>query len=350
MRYAQITPGQVTVESGPPGPLPPGEARVRVLACGVCGTDLEALRGMVLPRGVDYPLRPGHEVVGVVSELGEAPDGHEGTASGVSVGETVVLHPLAPCENCPVCHRGEEQLCPQIRALGFHTAGGLAEEVIWPTRRMVGVPGLPPEQAALLADAVATAYHALQYTHLPADGALCVLGAGGLGSQVLRLVRVLYPDARVAAVVRSDVSAERVRSLGAAPVRGLEDAVGSVRAEIGRPDAVVDFTGDETAAAVGLHVLRPGGRLVLGSVVDKPIDLGISVTGVTAREITVHGAYVSSMNELRTVTDLATSGALDLSTAVSHTMSLEQAPDALRLVEEHPPGLQRLVIQPEGNA
>ncbi len=344
MRYVQITPGQVSLHSGPSSPLGDGDGRVRVLACGVCGTDLEALRGMVLPRGVDYPLRPGHEVVGVLTETNGGP----GDAA-LTEGQTVVLHPLAPCGECAACGRGEEQLCSRVRALGFHDAGGLAEEVVWPLSRMVPVAGIVPEQAALLADAVATAYHALQYAALPDHGALCVLGAGGLGGQVLRLARVLYPDVRVAAVVRSEVSAERVRSLGAAPVRGLEHAVREVRAAIGRPDAVIDFTGDETAAAAGLHVLRPGGRLVLGSVVDKPIDLGISVTGVTAREITVHGAYVSTMAELRRVTDLATSGDLDLSEAVSHVLPLDQAPEALRLVEEHPAGLQRLVLRPESS-
>ncbi|MGH3447506.1 MAG: hypothetical protein ACRDP4_07770, partial [Nocardioidaceae bacterium] len=59
-------------------------------------------------------------------------------------------------------------------------------------------------------------------------------------------------------------------------------------------------------------------------------------------------AYVSTMDELRTVTGLACSGALDLSDAVSHTLPLEDAAEALRLVEEHPPGLQRLIIRPEG--
>lgn len=350
MRYVEITPGQVTLREGPPAALQPGDARVRVLACGVCGTDLEALRGMVLPRGVDYPLRPGHEIAGVVTELGPALDGTDPpTAQSPTVGETVVLHPLAPCRNCEACRRGEEQLCSNVRALGFHAAGGLAEEVVWPTARMVPVRGLPPEQAALLADAVATAFHALTYAEVPTGGVLCVLGAGGLGGQVIRLARVLHPDVTVVAVVRSQATADRVADLGGVAIRGLEGALRGVRDAVGRPDAVIDFTGDETAAGVGLRLLRPGGRLVLGSVVDKPIDLGISVTGITSREIEVRGAYVSTMDELRAVTDLACSGRLDLSDAVSHVLPLERAPEALEIVEAHPPGLQRLVLTPGGN-
>jgi 2-desacetyl-2-hydroxyethyl bacteriochlorophyllide A dehydrogenase len=343
VRYAEISPGRVRLRTGASAPLEVGSARVSVLGCGVCGTDLHALRGMVLPRGVDYPLRPGHEVVGTVTELA-------GDTDGPSVGETVVLHPLAPCGDCAACARGEEQLCARGRALGFHDPGGLADEVVWPAARMVEVGGLPPEQAALLADAVATAYHALRCTDLPPGGSLCVLGAGGLGGQVLRLVRVLDPQARVAAVVRRESTAELVEALGGIAVRGLDDAVGGVREAIGPADAVVDFTGDETAAATGLRMLRAGGSLVVGSVVDKPIQLGTSVTGLTAREMRVRGAYVSTMDELRTVTSLARAGKLDLSGAVSHVLALEQTAEALRLLEERPSGLQRIVVRPEGDS
>lgn len=344
MRYVQVTPGQVQLRTGPPAPLRAGWARVSVLACGVCGTDLHAMRGMVLPRGVDYPLRPGHEVAGTVTEIAAHDDG-----SPPAVGETVVLHPLAPCGDCAACARGEEQICARVRALGFQQPGGLADEVVWPTSRMVAVEALPPEQAALLADAVATAYHGLRCADLPAGGSLCVLGAGGLGGQVLRLVRVLDPKARVAAVVRRASTAEWVESLGGTAVRGLDGAVDKVRAAIGPPDAVVDFTGDETATAVGLRMLRPGGTLVVGSVVDKPIELGTSVTGISAREIRLRGAYVSTLDELRTVVSLAAAGRLDLSDAVTHVLPLEGTAEALRLLEERPPGLQRIVVRPQGD-
>lgn len=346
MRYVQVSPGDVSLRTSSPPTLPPGAARVTVLACGVCGTDVHAMCGMVLPRGVDYPVRPGHEVAGVVTELADDVD----PWTGPSIGETVVLHPLAPCGRCPACARGEEQCCADIRALGFHEPGGLAEQVVWPAARMVCADGLPAAQAALLADAAATAYHALQYAEVPPGGALCVLGAGGLGGQVLRLARALDPEVRLAAVVRSSASAERVIGLGAAAVRGLENAVTDVRAAICRPDAVIDFTGEPAAPAVGVRLLRPGGRLVLGSVVDEPIALGTTGTGITAREICVRGAYVSTLDELRTVTAMAQSGAIDLSGAVSHVLPLDQARAALSLVQDHPPGLQRLVLCPEGAA
>jgi propanol-preferring alcohol dehydrogenase len=211
MRYVQLAPGEVVLAEGPPPELAPGDARVRVLACGVCGTDVHALRGMVLPKGARYPIRPGHEVAGIVEEV------NNGTA-GVSVGDLVALHPIAPCGRCDDCLAGDDKRCERGRALGFHVPGGMAEEVVWPADRMIGVSGLGAAEAALLPDAVATAYRALMAARLPTGGSLCVIGPGGVGTHVLALARALDPDARLAAVVRSKAAAARVEALR----RGLQ--------------------------------------------------------------------------------------------------------------------------------
>ena len=138
--------------------LPAGWARVQVSACGLCGTDLHVVEGMTLQPGVEYPLRPGHEVAGTVREINA--NGLGPLPEDVHVGAPVVLHPLAPCGECAHCATGVENLCSAALTLGFHVAGGMADEVIWPATRLVGVEGIPMEQAALLPDAVATAYRA----------------------------------------------------------------------------------------------------------------------------------------------------------------------------------------------
>ena len=71
IRFVEVEPGAVRVQQRPPDDLRPGTARVRVLACGVCGTDVHMLHGMALPSGVTYPVRPGHEVCGVVADVAD---------------------------------------------------------------------------------------------------------------------------------------------------------------------------------------------------------------------------------------------------------------------------------------
>src|SRR5215218_2355509 len=121
MRYVEVSPGAVDVREGPSLPLESGLARVRVSACGICGTDVHLARGMRLPRGVSYPVRPGHEVAGEVLEVGPG-------AHGLTPGVEVVLHVLDPCGHCRECLAGHEQQCRDARVLGLHSFGGMADE------------------------------------------------------------------------------------------------------------------------------------------------------------------------------------------------------------------------------
>jgi 2-desacetyl-2-hydroxyethyl bacteriochlorophyllide A dehydrogenase len=336
LRYVEMDPGAAALREGPEPETPPGWARVRSLACGVCATDLHLLRGMVLPRGATYPVRPGHEVAGIVEEVNSG-DG------AIRRGDLVVLHPLAPCGHCPGCLRGEDQRCDEVRALGFHDPGGFAEYVVWPVSRMLPANGLEADAAALLADAAATAHNALRLAKLPRGGALCVLGAGGLGMGVLGVARALDPDARLAAVVRSEASADRVHALGVEVHQGMEGAARFLRHSMGRMDAVVDFSGSPEAPAVGVALLRRGGRLVLGSVVDSMLTLELS-SAFMAHELQIVGAYASGMDDLEAVIELASDGRLDAGSWVSHRLPLAEFQEAFELAESRPPGTVRVVV------
>jgi propanol-preferring alcohol dehydrogenase len=336
VRYIEIDAGAARLRNGPEPETPPGFARVRVLACGVCGTDLHLLRGMVLPRGASYPVRPGHEVAGIVEHV-------NGDGARVAEGDLAILHPLAPCGECPACRRGEDQRCIALRTLGVHDPGGFAEFVVWPASRMLPANGLDPAAAALLADAAATAHNAVKLAGIPPAGALCVFGAGGLGTAALAIARTLDPERRLAAVVRSDASAERLSALGIEVHRGLEGAARALRRSVGRMDAVIDFSNQADAPAEGLGLLRRGGRLVIGSIVDSELRLGAS-SAFMAHELQVVGAYVSSLADLAAVIGLERDGRLDASAWVSHRRPLEEFDEAVGLAERRPPGTVRVVI------
>jgi 2-desacetyl-2-hydroxyethyl bacteriochlorophyllide A dehydrogenase len=343
VRYVEMNLGAAVLREGPEPQTPPGYARVKVLACGVCATDLHLLRGMVLPRGATYPVRPGHEVAGIVEQV---------NADGVHVGEgdLVILHPLAPCGGCAACQRGEDERCETVRALGMHDPGGFAEWVVWPVSRMLPANGLSPAAAALLADAAATAHNALRLARVPPGGSLCVLGAGGLGTGALAVARALDPTVRLAAVVRSEASAERLEAIGIdVHCGGLEGAARDLRRKLGRMDAVIDFSGQAEAPAEGVAMLARGGRLVLGSVVDTPLTLGTS-SAFMARELQVLGAYVSTLQDLAAVIELAHHRRLEAEEWVSHRRSLADFNDAVAIAASRPPGTVRVVVECDGAA
>lgn len=343
MRFVEVEPGEVRLRSESRATLGQDSVRVQVEACGICATDLHLLHGMVMPPGAGYPVRPGHEVAGRIIEMGADVD-------GLTVGEAVALHPLLPCGACGPCNEGEEQRCDNARILGIHEPGGMADEVLWPARRVVPVGDLPLEQAALLPDAVSTAWHALRRADVPPGGTLVVIGAGGVGTHVLQLARAADPDVVVAAVVRSEASAQRLSELGLnAVVQGLDGSARQLRSAIPLADAVIDFSGAIGAPAEGVRALRRGGTLVLGSVVDEPLDLRTTTTAVVTRETRIIGSYSSTIDDLRVVTDLAQRGRLDLQGSASMQLPLSDAAQAFERLDERPAGLVRIVLRADAS-
>ena len=338
-RFVEMRPGSVVLRREASRLLPSGWGRVRVAACGVCGTDLHLFRGMDLPRGATYPVRPGHEVAGVLVEA---------SGEGPTVETEVVLHPLLPCAECPACRAGAENLCRSAAILGIEQPGGLADEVLWPLARMVAAPGVAAEQAAVLADAVASAQHALEVADVPAGGALTVIGAGGVGTQILQLARLHDPSVRLSAVVRSEGTARRLEELGLG-IATVAAGAGAARRllEIAGPqDAVVEFGAATEAANEGPAMLARGRRLVFGSIDEMPVALATTISSLVTRELQVRGAYSSTLADLATVAGLAASGRLDLSGSVSHRVPLERAAEAMDLLERRPPGMARVVVVP----
>lgn len=338
-RYVRVSPGSVelVVEPGSETSKPGrGEAVVDVLACGICGTDLHLWHGMRLPGGAAYPVRPGHEVAGIVRSLGD--DAH-----GVSIGDLVVLHPVAPCGGCELCRSGNEQLCPRGQVLGIHRPGGLADVVTWPANRMVVANGLPPTRAAVLADSVATAYRAVRQAEFPAGGRACVIGAGGVGTQVLKLLRAADATARLVGIVGRASSAQRLVSAGYDAEVADDTVHRRLRERFGSFDVVFDFSGQSTMPRLGIRVLAPRGVLVLGSVLDGPLALGDAVA-IQTRELAVRGVYASSLDDLRSVIDLARAGHLDMRGSVSHIRSLDDSVAAFAELDSRPDGLTRMVL------
>ena len=152
---------------------------------------------------------------------------------------------------------------------------------------------------------------------------------------------------RLVAVVRSEASGERVRALGVDVVVGLDGAAKTVRALAGEVDVALDFSGAPAAPAVGIRMLRAWGRLVLGSVVDEPVELGTTTTSLVMRELGVVGAYNATLEDLRAVARLATDGRLDLSGSVSTVMPLDDAAEALAMVERRPPAWSAWCSNPD---
>ncbi len=335
-RYTYFSQGKVTLGSEVPSPLHPGWCRLKVIGCGICGTDLHLLNDSRMHP--DVRVRPGHEVS---AEIVEDPSGI------FSTGDLVLLHPVIPCGQCTFCHEGRENLCRQQKVLGIQESGGLADYVQWPASRLIHIPQeLDPLFACLVPDAVATAYHALQKLELTSTRSLCVIGAGGVGTNVLQLAQLLRPELRTCGIVRTTATVARLRDSGIAAVTSGPSVDVEVKKIIGDVDAVIDFSGTPEALALASRMVRRGGVIVSGAIGEHPADLRISLTTLCNREISLKGTYASTLQSMKDAASLIAQHSHFLALLTTHRFRLEDIDAAFTTLYSRPPGLGRIVVEP----
>jgi alcohol dehydrogenase, propanol-preferring len=245
-------PGAPLVERERPVPEPgPDDVLVRVLACGVCRTDLHVADGELPPLG--HPVVPGHEIVGEVVRTGAS-------VSGLQPGDRVGVPWLGwTCGACEPCRSGRENLCPAARFTGYHRDGGFAELAVADARYAFRLPpGADPVSTAPLLCAGLIGYRAWRMAG-PAKR-LGLYGFGAAGHLVAQLARSAGQE--VFAFVRpGDAEAERfARELGAAWA-GPSDALPPAPL-----DAAILFAPVGSLVPAALRAVGPGGTVVCGGI------------------------------------------------------------------------------------
>jgi S-(hydroxymethyl)glutathione dehydrogenase/alcohol dehydrogenase len=319
----------------------PGEIRVRILAAGVCHSDLSMVNGTLAPP---YPLVLGHEAAGVVTEAGAG-------VSRVEVGDRVVLNWSPPCRECWFCRRGEPWLCEPAGNRGpavprgttaagepLHVTlglGALAEEVVVGENAAVPVPTeLPPEQAALLGCAVLTGVGAVRNTARVAAGdAVLVIGLGGVGLSVLLGARQAGADPIVAVDV-SDAKRELALSAGATDYLVAGDTLAKqVRGLTGGRgvDHAFECVGRSGTIGVAWRAARRGGQVTVVGMGAHDDLVRLSALDVFHSARVLRSSVYGASDPDRDVPLLARAvlaGELELAPLVTHRAALEGAPAA----------------------
>jgi acryloyl-coenzyme A reductase len=325
----------VNVTTPKPGPH---QALIQVTACGFCHHDLSVMSG-VLRRGVGSGVILGHEISGVVVEIGSG-------VSGVRQGDRVVSILTDACGHCDRCVNGREHRCREGQGIGHGRDGGFAEYVALAEYSLVKVPeGVDPVGAALLACPMGVALQAVQETAQVAPGeTVVVTGAGGgLGSHAVQLAAAL--GARVLAVSSSPEKENALLELGAAEVLGdsgldFAELVMAMTGDEGA-DVVIDTVGSAVFPST-LRSLAQFGRLVLlGEILGRSVSL--NPAEVIFRDAKILGASGVSRAFVEEAARMMLEG--KLRPVVDLELPLEQAADAYNLVSERKP-TGRIVLLP----
>lgn len=234
-----------------------GQVRLRVLACGVCHTDLHTVEGEIHPPSL--PITPGHQVVGVVDALGP------GTGKRVRLGERVGVPWLHyACGECEFCQRGLENLCPNAQFTGFHVDGGYAGYMLAVEKYVLPLPGqLSDDQIAPLLCAGIVGYRSLRLSDVQPGERLGLVGFGASAHLVIQVAR--YWGCEVYAFTRAPEHRRHAEELGAAWTGGVED-------NPPKPlDRAIIFAPSGKLVPLILEKLRPGGTLAINAIHTSPI-------------------------------------------------------------------------------
>jgi D-arabinitol dehydrogenase (NADP+) len=329
-------PGEFAIAEIPIPRPGPAQILVKVTLGGVCGTDSHLDRGEFDPV---YPLTPGHEIVGIVAELGQGVDGWE-------VGQQVVVDNASPCGHCVECGRGEPLFCRNFSSLGVNGPGAFAEYVVTSADKVFYAGDLDAE-TAVLAEPLACAVHGMDVLQLKPGANVLMFGSGTTGLLLAQLL--LHGGAsRVTVAGPTEFKLDLVASFGIDRVVRIarDDPEGALRQcrelEPDGYDVAIDATGAVALDDGLLGLVRPGGTVFIYGMCNEDDRVSWSPYEIFRRQLTIKGSF-AQVNCFERSLAFLRSGRIQTAGIVTHRFSVDSYESALNALRFDPTCLKAVV-------
>ncbi|PJZ68855.1 alcohol dehydrogenase [Leptospira perolatii] len=321
--------------------LTAGQVRIKVKACGICGSDVHLVLHGTL-KCTHYPQIPGHEASGIVDEVGE-------NVTKFKKGDRVVIGAGTSCGKCVHCLSGRENLCKEIGVFGFDRPGSFAEFNVMEERYLYGLPdSIPFEQGAILADAVSTPYNAVKFRGaIQEEDTVAIFGCGGLGIHGVGIARALTKG-KVIALDVDRGALENALAYGADEVINLREVKNpgkALKESVQGVDLLVDFSGRMSNIEESLRAMNRGGRMVMVGIGRDPLKFAIPFS-IIEKQISIIGSYGSDRRAIPELVDLCVQGKLNLTKSISDIRPLDRINESLKDLEDRKGNPIRFIISP----
>lgn len=281
MESLQITaPGEVKLITSAPVPLREQQVRVSIERVGLCATDVHIFEGH-FPKA-EFPLVPGHEMCGRVSEIGPG-------VTGLTTGDLVAIDPAHPCGECDMCLRARPNLCRNRLAHGINQAGGMAQEVVTHAFSCHAFTKPVSVDKAVLTEPLACVVHGLSRVGPLTGRRVFIIGAGTIGLLAAEVARASSAESISIAEInpqRRELAIKHGFDVVSESLDQLKDS--------GRTwDVVIDATGVAYVINLGLQLLDRGGTYLQVGVADPEATITISPYQIFALELTIVGSLTT---------------------------------------------------------
>lgn len=307
---------------------------VRMTAAGICGSDVGIYHGT--NAAATYPRIIGHEMVGVVEEVGDG-------VTEVKCGDRVIVNQVTNCGHCYPCRKGRGNVCDNLKVRGVHIDGGYREFIAVPAGDCYLLPESISDQDAVMIEPTTIAIQSCTRAELEKEDMLLIYGAGALGSSLLRIARTICSHIIVADIVDDKLAdAKAAGAMYTVNVK-TEDFGKKVREYTnGRgPTVSIDSACVGDSLMKLLEVTGNAGRVITMGFATAPIEVNQFL--ITSKELDVRGSRLQNKMFGKAIA-MIQDGTLDLSGSVSHTFPLEQAQEAFDFVDSRDPSIRKIVL------
>ncbi|MEW1980469.1 zinc-binding dehydrogenase [Citricoccus sp. NPDC079358] len=320
--------GSIGVVTFPADEVGPQDVRITVAYAAICGSDPHLAEGFF---GTDVPIGLGHEISGVVAELGP-----QVRRTDLQVGDRVSGNFVRFCGACQPCQDGRQQFCEH---LGDYNRPGMARSVVWHESQIYKLPEEVSLLKGCLLEPTSVAVRIADKTRVRAGDRVAICGGGPIGQLTLQLM-ARYGATSLTLIEPIAERRELARQFGALHVidpndDSLEERAREITAGAGY-DVVIDASGSRHAVAGLLDIAAPGGTVVYGAMYPEDYELPLNLSDYLYRkELTLTGVFVSPYTFPRAVRLLAE---LDLEPFLQSVFDLEDASEAFEthVSGEHP--------------
>jgi len=337
MRAAAVTDkGKVELLEIPEPRPAAGEVLLRVAECGICGSDLHALRNGWKHHAL------GHELAAVVEEAGKG-------ACCPPAGTRVCAECYTRCGTCRFCRAGDYNLCESFSYMGGRPYGALADMVVVQDYAVHPVPQSFSDARAVMVEPLAVACRAVDRALAAGGERVAIIGAGTIGLLCAAVARARGASS-VAVVAKHVHQAEAARNMGADRVvqLGKERPVDALRGDDGGPDAVIDTVALGTSFSTALAAVRKAGRVVLVGEVTRPLLSALAPLLHGELEVTGSSCYgrTDGVADFQRAIELMDRGGLDPTGLITHTVALDGVEEAFALASDKATGSIKVTVRP----
>ena len=321
------SPGEVEIKQIPRPKRKEGEALLKLLYGGICGSDLGSYRGTF--AYFSYPRTPGHEFAAEIVEIGP-------NDKGLEKGMIVTCNPYFNCGHCYSCERGLLNCCTDNQTMGVQREGAFAEYITMPIERIYDGKGLAPELLTLI-EPFCISYHGVSRADVQPGDKVLVIGAGTIG-----VLAAVSAKTKGASVWISDIAPEKIKyAVDNFDLDGsiLNDGQESFEKQV---DEVTDSKGfDITIEAVGLpstfqqciDAAAFGGKVVLIGVGKKNLDFNFTI--IQKKELNIFGSRNALKKDFLELIDIVKEGKIDLKKVVTHVYDWQDAKTAFKEFDQN---------------